>query len=128
MSDAQIFQILGLAYGAMGLGGLVSKDSFARVFADFAGSPALLFLTGIPALVFGFLLVTFHNVWVMGWTVIITIFGWLGLIKGLLIFLFPGICPYVYRKMTASTGLMRGYAAFVLPVGVFFLLLGFGVL
>ncbi len=95
---------------------------------DFANSPALLFLTGILTLVFGFVLVVFHNVWVMGWPVIITVFGWIALFKGIWILAFPGFYEYISGKMRMTTPLMRGYAAVVLLIGVLFLLLGFWVL
>lgn len=128
MNDSQIFQLIGLAYAAMGLGGVLSKDSYLRLMEDFANSPALLFLTGILTLVFGFVLVVFHNVWVMGWPVIITIFGWIALFKGIWILAFPGFYAYINGKMKKVAPLMRGYAVVVLLIGVFFLLLGFGVL
>jgi hypothetical protein len=128
MSDAHIFQLIGLAYVAMGLGGLFSKGSYRRLIEGFVDSPALLFLTGIMTLILGFVLVAYHNVWVMGWTVIITIFGWLALIKGMMILIFPGFYASISGRMKMSMGFMRGYAVVVLLIGVFMLLLGFGVL
>lgn len=128
MNDSQIFQLIGLAYAAMGLGGLINKDSYKHLVEGFASSPALLFLTGILTLVLGFLIVAFHNVWVMGWTVLITIFGWIALVKSIWIFLFPGFYTHISGRMKASGRFMRVYAAIVLAIGIFFLLLGFGVL
>ncbi|MFH1412998.1 MAG: hypothetical protein ABIG10_03170 [bacterium] len=46
-------------------------------------------MTGLVVLVAGYLLVTFHNVWVSGWTVLITIIGWIAFIKGLFALLLP---------------------------------------
>jgi hypothetical protein len=128
MNDSQIFQLIGLAYAAMGLGGVLNKDLYKRLMEDFAGSPALLFVTGILALVTGFVIVTFRNVWVMGWPVLITVIGWISLVKGIWIFLFPGFYTHLNNKMKTSVRLMRVYAGIVLVIGVFFLLLGFGVL
>jgi hypothetical protein len=128
MNDAQIFQLFGLAYVAMGLGGLVTRESFKKVIDGYIDSPALLHLSGLLALTLGFLLVTFHNVWVPGWTVVITIGGWLALVKGLMILAFPGLYSRVSNSMKKSPRFMRVYAGFVLLLGVFFLLVGFGVL
>lgn len=128
MSDAQIFQLIGIAYAAVGLGGLINKNTYNRLIEGFVDSPALLFVTGILALVMGFVLVAFHNVWVMGWTVIITLFGWIALIKGVMILVFPGFYNYLSRKMKMRASFMYAYAASVLLIGVLFLLLGFGVL
>jgi hypothetical protein len=41
------------------------------------------------ALVFGLLIVMFHNVWVGSWEVIITILGWLALLKGVVLLVQP---------------------------------------
>ena len=128
MNDSQIFQLIGLAYTAMGLGGVINKDSYRHLAEGFANSPALLFVTGLLTLVIGFVLVSFHNVWVMGWTVLITIIGWAALIKGIMIFVFPGFYMYISKKMEVNLRFMRVYAGIVLAMGVFFLLLGFGVL
>jgi hypothetical protein len=128
MTDAQIFQLLGLAYTAMGLGGLIRKDVYKKVIEGYANSTALLLLSGLLALTLGFLLVTFHNVWVMGLPVIITVVGWLALIKGLMILILPGFYTGVTDSMRKSPIFMRVAAAFILLLGIFFLLLGFWVL
>lgn len=128
MTDAQIFQLFGLAYLAMGLGGVINKDGYMKFMEDFAKSAGLLLITGILALILGFLLVSFHNVWVMGWTVIITIFGWITLISGILNLMFPGFYHKVSDAMKKRKMLMRIYPILVIIIGVFLLLLGFGVL
>jgi hypothetical protein len=128
MSDAQIFLLFGIAYAAMGIGGLISGDSYRKLTDSFASSPGLLLVTGLLAVVAGFLLVAFHNVWVMGWTVLITIFGWLSLVKGVLILVFPGFYAALSKSMGQKRTLMRVYPIVVLVLGVFFLLVGFGVL
>jgi hypothetical protein len=52
-------------------------------------SPPAIYLGGIAALIIGYLLVTFHNVWVKDWIVLITIIGWMALIKGLCLIVLP---------------------------------------
>ena len=128
MTDAQVFLLFGLAYVVMGLGGVISRDSYKKIMDDYAQSPALLFFTGLVTLTVGFLLVTFHNDWVMDWTVIITIFGWSALIKGVMILMLPSIYISISNSMKKSQMFMKIYAVLVLLIGVFLLLLGFGVL
>jgi hypothetical protein len=127
MTDAQIFQIFGLAYVAVGIAGVTQQVSFQKLVENFTESPALLLLSGFLATVLGFLLVTFHNEWIMGWSVIITIFGWLALIKGIMILAFPGAFNGITKSIVKSQKFMRWYAVFVLLLGIFFLLLGFEV-
>jgi len=129
MTDAQIFQLFGLAYTAVSLGGLLTKtDYIQNLLNEFATSPALLHLSGIMAVVVGFLLVTFHNVWVLDWTVIITIFGWLSLIKGLMLMALQGVYGKIFDYMSKRTTFLKVYSVLVLLLGIFFLVLGFVVL
>lgn len=128
MTEAQIFQLFGLAYLVMGIGGVIKRDAYIKLMEDFSKSAGVLFLTGLLTLTVGFILVTFHNVWVMSWSVIITIFGWSALIKGILILMFPGFYFRIFDSMKKKKMLMRIYPIFVILIGVFLLLLGFGVL
>lgn len=41
------------------------------------------------AIILGLINVIIHNVWVADWRIIITLFGWLALIKGISLFAFP---------------------------------------
>ena len=128
MTDAQIFQLFGIAYLVMGIGGVIKRDAYIKLMDDFSKSMGLLFVTGLLTITVGFIMVTFHNVWVMGWTVIITIFGWIALIKGIVILMFPGFYFRIFDSMKKRKMMMRIYPIFVLLIGVFLLLLGFGVL
>ena len=128
MTDAQIFQLFGLAYLAMGIGGVIKRDAYIKLMEDFSKSAGILFLTGLLTITVGFIMVTFHNVWVMGWTVIITIFGWSALIKGILILMFPGFYFRIFDWIKKRKTLMRIYPIFIILISVFLLLLGFGIL
>ncbi|MHC4104175.1 MAG: hypothetical protein ACYSR9_04490, partial [Planctomycetota bacterium] len=86
MSDAQIFQVLSLYYIAVGIGILVNTQFYKKVFEDFIERTSILYLGGVMALGVGYLLVAFHNTWTKDLSVIITIVGWLALVKGILIF------------------------------------------
>ena len=89
MTDAQIFQVLGIAYLAVGLGILINPDFYKKLVTMFSENPPALYLSGLIALLVGYLLVTFHNIWPKDWPVIITILGWVALIKGLFLLLLP---------------------------------------
>ncbi|MBN1883333.1 MAG: hypothetical protein JW885_14285 [Deltaproteobacteria bacterium] len=128
MTDAHIFQLFGLVYTAAGLGGLLTKTGYLQnLLEDFSKSPALLYLSGMMAVVVGFLLVTFHNDWVLDWTVIITVFGWIALIKGLLLMALQGMYAKIFESMRKRTTFLKGYSVLVLILGIFFLVLGFWV-
>lgn len=46
-------------------------------------------ITSFIAIIIGLLNILFHNIWENNWTVIITLIGWLSLLLGLSLFLFP---------------------------------------
>jgi hypothetical protein len=46
-------------------------------------------ITSFIAIIIGLLNILFHNIWENNWTVIITLIGWLSLLLGLSLFIFP---------------------------------------
>lgn len=62
---------------------------------DLYDNAALTYLTGFIAVTFGLLIIGYHNLWVADWRVLITIIGWLALIKGLIFIVLPKLGPAV---------------------------------
>lgn len=96
--DLSVFlaKVIGLYLFVLCFGFLVNKKNLKPILIDFLKSPPLVFLSGFLALIIGLLIVTSHNIWVMGWPVLITIIGWLSLIKGVI----RVICPqFVVTKV-----------------------------
>ena len=81
------------------LAGLLNPKQMMAIFEDFIKSPALIFVAGIMALVMGLTLVNFHNLWVADWTVIITIFGWIGIGGGIIRMACPMFAIETGKKM-----------------------------
>ncbi len=46
-------------------------------------------LTAFIAIIIGLLNILFHNIWENNWTIIITLIGWVSLLLGLSLFIFP---------------------------------------
>jgi uncharacterized membrane protein len=82
-------RLLGPILIVMGAGMLLNQRSYRAMAEDFLASRALIYLSGLIALVAGLSIVNFHNVWALGWPVIITILGWLMLIGGSIRILAP---------------------------------------
>ena len=66
--------------------------------AEIMGQRGLFFVLAIITLILGLLMVTSHNIWVMGWPVVITVFSWLVLISGVI----RMFCPDTANKMRQS--------------------------
>jgi len=126
MTDSQIFQIIGLFMSAAGSGMLLNPEYFRKMLRDFAHSPATTFITGLLALVIGYLIASFHNIW-EGATVVITIFGWLSLFKGLTLILFPDFSLDLAKGIVRHKENFTLAAIMCLAIGILFLYLGYAV-
>ena len=128
MTDASIFQILGLAYLAIGLGMLVSPRFYKEMLKKMIDNEAVLFVTGLLVFVIGYFLVAYHNIWIGGWTIIITIFGWLALLKGLMMIVIPEKSIKLYNSIKISGRQLSVYGVIVFVLGIIFTYLGYFVL
>ncbi|MFI4919355.1 MAG: hypothetical protein ACHP65_07345 [Legionellales bacterium] len=100
---------------------LVRADCLKSAISDILAQRGLFFVLAMITLIFGLIMVTSHNIWVMGWPVVITILSWLVLISGL-IRLF---CAESIHKMAHSfvdhPSRIRILAAVLLILGLFLL-------
>jgi uncharacterized protein YjeT (DUF2065 family) len=125
MSDAQIFQAFSIVYISVGIGILINPDFYKRMFEDFIKNASTLYLGGMAALVVGYLIVAFHNTWTKDLSIIITIVGWLALIKGILIFIQPKVIIAVSKAMMKKESILRTEAVVIIILGLAFSFLGF---
>jgi len=128
MTDAQIFQVLGIMYLAVGIGIITSRDFYNKIFEGFMDSPPAFYLGGLVALVIGYLLIAFHNIWVKDWPVIITIIGWIALIKGILLIAFPKVSINISRCFIGTKKILTIWAIVAIILGVLCCWLGFFVM
>lgn len=119
-----IAKILGLAYVVMGLGFLLNPKYFKSVMNSIMKDKSAVLWGGMMALVVGFLIVNAHNIWVKDWTVLVTIVGWIGLVKGVLLFVAPkfllDFSEKVFKKIP-----MQGIGLGALVLGCVFGYFGF---
>jgi len=125
MSDAQIFQILSILYIAVGVGILVNPDFYRRLFDDFIEHASVLYLGGIMALAIGYLILAFHNTWTADLSVIITIIGWIALLKGVAIIVQPKLMIALSKAMVQKECLLKIQGIAVIVIGLAFSFLGF---
>jgi uncharacterized protein YjeT (DUF2065 family) len=128
MTDASIFQILGLFYLAMGLGMLADPRFYKEMINKMIDNEAVFFVTGLLIFIMGYFLVAYHNIWIGGWTIIITIFGWLTLLEGLMMIVIPEKSIKLYNFIKVSKGQLSIYGVIVFVLGIIFTYLGYFVL
>ena len=112
-----IARLMGPVLLVMGLGMVVEHETVSRISGDFLSNLSLIYLAGILTLLAGLVIVNAHNLWIADWRVIITVFGWLAVIGGVLRILLPS------QVQTLGAGFAASAAAIILG-GVVTLVLG----
>ncbi len=125
MSDAQIFQIFSIVYITIGIGIFIKPGFYKKMFEDFNENAAVMYLGGIMALTIGYLIVAFHNTWTKDLSVIITIFGCLALMKGILILIRPKMMIALSKAILQKESVLKIEAIVVIILGLAFAFLGF---
>lgn len=113
-----IARIIGPCYIIIALGMMFNRKFYQKVMDDFCKNTALLLYGGLLALVIGILIVLSHNVWAANWTVIITIFGWLGIIKGVWMLVFPETVSGFMRSYQENPSLLVVHSVIALVLGI----------
>lgn len=116
---------IGIYYIVVSIAFLINKTRLRGLIIDTMNNPAFLFLSGFMALIIGILLVVSHNLWVEDWRVIITIIGWLALLKGITIIFFPAPLIKLSKKWMQNDAAYYPTFLFVLLLGVLLLYFGY---
>jgi hypothetical protein len=119
-----IARIYSTASLSVGTGYIVSGRHYQTILESFSEPSTSTFLCAITILVAGMAMVHYHNIWVRDWRVFITIFGWVTLIKGVFLLIFPtGLSPFLH--MMDVPGYFTGGGIFNIMFGLIFGYLGF---
>lgn len=116
---AQAMSLLYLGAAVAAIRGVIDFD---KILKDFEQSKGLTFITGLITLIIGLLIVTLHNVWAKDWTVLITLIGWISLIKGFMFIAFPDSLK-MFKGMYKNT---QVWGVFLLALAAVFGYFGFG--
>jgi len=103
----------------------LNRKRMTAIFEDFVKSPALIFLAGFMALILGLAFVIFHNHWVAGWPVLITIYGWLALFGGILRVVFPEVAMSMGKWMLEKEMMLVVSGVANILLGAFFTYQGY---
>jgi len=125
--DLSIFlaKALGIYLVIISVGMLIHGGKLKAVMADYIEKPGLVFLLGIFALIIGILLVVSHNIWTGDWRVVITVIGWLTLVKGITRVLFPQFVIRTGKKWVNNTTAYYITGFLTLLIGIYLLYHGY---
>lgn len=99
-------RLLGPFFLVIGVGLLLNREGFKQTANEFLASRAMIYIAGISAFVAGLAIILTHNLWTADWRVIITLFGWAGLIGGAVRILAPEQVAAIGRGVLEQTRLM----------------------
>ena len=97
-----IAKIFSLIYITSGLAILLGTLKIRDFIDQFEKAPILTFLSGCIAIIFGMILVNYHNIWLLNWTVLITIISWLMLFIGIIFVILPNSIAYLKKFIRAT--------------------------
>jgi len=91
-------EVWGLSLVLIPLALLINPKYLKRLFTEAENEATMLFL-GMVSLIIGLAMILSYNVWDKNWQIIITILGWLSLIKGLAVLFVPEYIKKWIKKM-----------------------------
>ena len=97
-----IAQVLGIFFVVAGIAMVVSSKATAGAIEESVAHKGIMFLWGMLALLIGATIVVLNNAWTTGLPLLVTILGWLALVKGVFIMLAPAAATSLYRKFGKS--------------------------
>lgn len=117
-------KVIGLFGAISTLAILARYKTHLEMEEDAAKNSVITYLSGFFILVIGILLTVSHQVWTRDWRVVITIIGWLILIKGILRIFFPKTVKKLIEKKRDDRRFLLAEAV-VLLVGLYLMYQGF---
>ncbi|KPJ85688.1 hypothetical protein AMJ57_02335 [Parcubacteria bacterium SG8_24] len=128
MTDAQILQVFGIIYLAMGIGMAVRPRYAKDLFGDMFRSTSFMWLFGIVGTVIGFLILSSRDISVDGWSILVTVIGFIALVKGLIGLAFPQLFERLGRYFVSSKPILALAMWLILLGGAVMTYLGFFVI
>lgn len=98
-------QLIGPTMLAVGVGIFFSKNYYAKVYRNLENETLAVLMSGIAALVIGIVMVTTHNVWEGFVATVVTLVGWLSIVKGLLLIISPRTVDRIGDRLSANPSL-----------------------
>lgn len=123
--DFSIFyaKFLGFYFVIVAISMIINPIGMRAFIVDALQNKSFVMLAGIMSLLFGLLIVLTHNIWI-GWPIIITIIGYLSIIRGIIRLYFPDW--FANRASSVTQGKSYYLASLIVFIlGIVLLYLGY---
>ncbi len=119
-------QLFGLSLAIFGAVGVLRPQLITETVRDFKSTPFTNLIFGFMSIVTGLAITLSHNVWDSSWRVIITLIGWVGLIKGVIFLLKPDLLFRIGRGVYQNESQTRLILFIAFLFGAYIAYKGFG--
>jgi hypothetical protein len=121
-----ILQLLGLTCLIVGFALVLRADHYSKMFRDLHPHDPCYYLFGMLPLVGGLTVVLVHNDWSSASASLVTLVGWLGIVKGVVRMFFPEWAVKTEKSITRMT-YIPFWAIMVIALGAVMTWMGFSV-
>jgi len=126
METSQLLaRIIGPYMLIAGIGLFVSREKYLKLLDDLRSQALVMMGMGAFTLILGLLMLQFHNIWVLDWRVLITLIGWIGVIKGATAMIVPDAMNKIADAYKGNNTLLNMQAALALLFGAFMSYMGY---
>ncbi|STY28233.1 Integral membrane protein (PIN domain superfamily) [Legionella wadsworthii] len=120
-----ISKVLGIYLIIVSLAMFANIEQFTLYVQALLKNAPLMLILGFLTLILGLLLVVAHNIWKWDWRLVITIIGWVILLKGASIIFYPHYVDKATLVFLQNTNIAYSSAGFELILGIILTYLGF---
>lgn len=120
-------KVIGLYFVIFGISMLIAKSSYQEMLKDVIAHPAVILMGGSISLLLGVLIVVNHNIWDMNWRLLITLIGWIILIRGFIWTTFPKKIQSMVTKYVQSSFPYYISTVIMIVLGLILCFIGFGI-
>lgn len=124
-SSPLLARLIGPYIIVIGISLIFNQKIFRKIMEDFPKNPSLVFITGLLTFVAGLATLLFHNMWVADWRVLITIFGWIAFIKGIMLVVLPGTLLKTTKIYSDNFKLVLIPWSIMILIGIFLTIKGY---
>jgi cytochrome bd-type quinol oxidase subunit 2 len=121
-----IAQFISVIFLVMSFAIFFNADAYKKLIGEYVKSPALMNFAGFSSLVIGFLILKHHNNWEYNWSIVITLFGCISFVKGVMLVAFPNVLMNIFNLKQITTKYLRIESVVMFAVSLALGYFGFG--
>lgn len=110
--------LMGTYFLLVGIGLFLNSDIYPRLVTEMRESISIGYIAAVLTYALGAVLVAIHNDWSNGLAMLVSLFAWLTLIKGIVLLAFRGPMMNLYSSINFSSTFVRFSSLFNLVIGV----------